>query len=197
MSHLDKFVKKAVLDMQRIVHSVWDKFLDILHYPAGWFAGLGLFIADAVSGGKLIIYTVVIASIIDLVCGIAVSKKKKQFTLSELMRQTVEKLAVYGTVLLAFLCLDKVLAVETTLDITITSGLVGAIITMAEAWSFAASLLILFPKNAFLRIMQKALTGEIARKLGCETDEVDKILNTYRRKKPARNEKGQFISNKQ
>jgi len=183
--------------MQRIVHSVWSKFLDILHYPAGWFAGFGLFIADAVSGGKLIIYTVVIASVIDLACGIAVSKKKKQFTLSELMRQTVEKLAVYGTVLLAFLCLDKVLAVETTLDITITSGLVGAIITMAEAWSFAASLLILFPKNAFLRIMQKALTGEIARKLGCDTDEVDKILNTYRKKKQARNEKGQFISNKQ
>ena len=197
MGHLDKFVKTTVSNMQRIVHSVWSKFLDILHYPAGWFAGFGLFIADAVSGGKLIIYTVVIASVIDLACGIAVSKKKKQFTLSELMRQTVEKLAVYGTVLLAFLCLDKVLAVETTLDITITSGLVGAIITMAEAWSFAASLLILFPKNAFLRIMQKALTGEIARKLGCDTDEVDKILNTYRKKKQARNEKGQFISNKQ
>lgn len=183
--------------MQRIVHSVWSKSLDILHYPAGWFAGFGIFVADAVSGGRLVIYTVVVASVIDLICGIAVSKKKKKFTLSELMRQTVEKLAVYGFVLLAFLCLDKVIGTETTLDISITSGVVGAIITMAEAWSFSASLLILFPKNAFLRLMQKALTGEIARKLGCETEEVDKILNNYRRAKPARNEKGQFISNKQ
>ena len=187
----------AVLTMQRIVHSVWDKLLDILHYPAGWLAGFGIFIADAVTGGKFVIYTVVLASVIDLICGIAVSKKKKKFTLSELMRQTVEKLAVYGFVLLAFLCLDKVIDAETTLDITITSGVVGAIITMAEAWSFSASLLILFPKNAFLRLMQKALTGEIARKLGCEPEEVDKILNNYRRVKPARNAKEQFISNKQ
>ena len=179
--------------MQRIVHSVWSKFLDILHYPAGWFAGLGLFIGDAISGGKLIIYTVVITSVIDLICGIAVSRKKKQFTLSELIRQTVEKFAIYGTVLLVFLCLDKVLTVETTLDITLTSGLVGAVITMAEVWSFTASLLILFPKNAFLRLMQKALTGEIARKLGCENEEVNKILNNYRREKPVRNAKGQFV----
>ena len=91
------------------------------------------------------------------------SKKKKQFTLSELMRNTVEKLTVYGMVLLAFLCLDKVLSVETTLEITITSGLVGAVITMAEVWSFAASLLILFPKNAFLRLMQKVRLLSTAR----------------------------------
>ena len=183
--------------MQRIMQSVWNKFLEVIQSPAGWFAGLGLFVADAVSGGKLIVYTVVIASVIDLACGIAVSKKKGNFTLSDLIRQTVEKLAVYGTVLLAFLCLDKVLAVETTLDITLTSGLVGAVITMAEVWSFAAALLILFPKNAFLRLMQKTLTGEIARKLGCEVDEVESILNTYRKKKkPARNAKGQFVSTK-
>ena len=183
--------------MQRILQSVWTKFMDVIQSPAGWFTGLGLFVADAVTGGKLVIYTVVIASVIDLACGIAVSNKKKQFTLSELMRNTVEKLTVYGMVLLAFLCLDKVLSVETTLEITITSGLVGAVITMAEVWSFAASLLILFPKNAFLRLMQKALTGEIAKKLGCEVEEVETILNTYRNKrKPARNKKGQFVSTK-
>lgn len=183
--------------MQRILQSVWLKQMDIMQSPCGWFAGFGLFVLDALTGGKLVIYTVVIASVIDLACGIAVSQKRKQFTLSELMRNTVEKLAVYGAVLLAFLCLDKVVASETTLDLTLTSGLVGAVITMSEAWSFSASLLILFPKNVFLRLMQKALTGEIARKLGCETEEVDKILNNYRRAKPARNEKGQFISNKQ
>lgn len=183
--------------MQRILQSVWLKQLDVVQSPGGWFAGLGLFVVDALTGGKLVIYTVVIASIIDLACGIAVSQKKKQFTLSELMRNTVEKLAVYGAVLLAFLCLDKVLAVETSLEVSITSGLVGAVITMSEAWSFSASLLILFPKNSFLRLMQKALTGEIAKKLGCEPEEVETILKSYRNKKaPSRNAKGQFTSKK-
>ena len=183
--------------MQRILQSVWLKQMDIVQSPGGWFAGLGLFVVDALTGGKLVIYTVVIASVIDLACGIAVSQKKKQFTLSELMRNTVEKLAVYGAVLLAFLCLDKVLAAETSLEISITSGLVGAVITMSEAWSLSASPLILFPKNSFLRLMQKALTGEIAKKLGCEPEEVEAILKTYRDKKvQPRNEKGQFVSKK-
>ena len=181
--------------MQRILQSVWLKQMDIVQSPGGWFAGLGLFVVDALTGGKLVIYTVVIASVIDLACGIAVSQKRKQFTLSELMRNTVEKLAVYGAVLLAFLCLDKVVASETTLDLTLTSGLVGAVITMSEAWSFSASLLILFPKNSFLRLMQKALTGEIAKKLGCEPDEVEALLKEYRAEKAqARNSKGQFVS---
>ena len=191
---MNKFVKTIFVAMQRIIHSVWSKFLDIIHYPVGWFAGFGLFLADAVSGGRFIVYTVVVASVIDLACGIAVSRKKKEFTLSELIRQTVGKLAIYGPALLVFLCLDKMIASETSLEIAITSGVVGAVITMAEAWSFSASLLILFPKNAFLRLMQKALTGEIARKLGCDEDEVNKILNTYRKDKPARNAKGQFIA---
>ena len=183
--------------MQRIFQSIWLKQLEIVQSPGGWLAGLGLFIVEALTGGKLVIYTVVIAAIIDLACGIAVSQKKKQFTLSELMRNTVEKLAVYGAVLLAFLCLDKVISADTTLDIAITSGLVGAVITMSEAWSFSASLLILFPKNSFLRLMQKALTGEIAKKLGCEPEEVEAILKSYRDKKvPARNSKGQFVSKK-
>ena len=172
------------------------KVVDMAHHPAGWLMGFFLFVADAVSGGRLIIYLVVIATAIDLVCGIAVSVKRKNFARSELMRQTVEKFVVYGTALLVFLCIDKAIENETNLDIALTSGVVGVTITMTEAWSFLASLLILFPKNPFLRLFQKALVGEIARKLQCEEDAVEAILKDARRKKdkPVRNEKGQFVS---
>ena len=174
------------------------KVVDMAHHPAGWLAGLGLFIADAVSGGRLIIYLVVIATAIDLVCGIAVSIKRKNFAKSELSRQTVEKFVVYGTALLVFLCIDKAIENETSLEISLTSGVVGVIITMTEAWSFLASLLILFPKNPFLRLFQKALVGEIARKLQCEEDAVEAILKEARDRKGkrARNSKGQFVSKK-
>ena len=174
------------------------KVVDMAQHPAGWLAGLGLFIADAVSGGRLIIYLVVIATAIDLVCGIAVSIKRKNFAKSELSRQTVEKFVVYGTALLVFLCIDKAIENETSLEIALTSGVVGVIITMTEAWSFLASLLILFPKNPFLRLFQKALVGEIARKLQCEEDAVEAILKEARdaKNKRARNSKGQFVSKK-
>ena len=184
--------------MFAIVSHIWQKIIEMLHYPAGWFLGLFLFVADAVTGGTLVIYLVVIATTIDLICGIAVSIKRKNFARSELMRLTVEKLVVYGAAMLVFLCVDKAIESETSWDFNLTSGVVGVVIAMTEAWSFLASLLILFPKNPFLRMFQKALVGEIARKLQCEEGEVEAILKDSRKKKakPKRDENGRFVSNK-
>ena len=173
---------------------VWDKFVDLSHYPAAWIGGLGLFIADAWAGGKLVIYMVVIAAVVDLVCGIAVAIKRKEFTRSELMRQTVEKLFIYGFVLLVFLCVDLLIEKETGFTTDITSGLVGVVITLTEAVSFTASLLIIFPKNAFLQMFQKMLKGELARKLNCDESEVDAILAKSRNKKKLKRDKtGRFV----
>jgi len=183
-----------------IISNTWHKILEILQYPAGWLAGLGLFITDAVSGGRLIIYLVVIATVIDLFCGIAVSVKRKNFAKSELMRLTVEKLVVYGTAMLVFLCIDKAIEAETSWEFALTSGAVGVVIAMTETWSFLASLLILFPANPFLRMFQKALVGEIARKLQCEEDEVEMILKeSVKRKKKVqpRAKNGQFVPKNQ
>lgn len=168
----------------------------MLHYPAGWLVGLGLFIAEAVTGGGFIVYLVVIATAVDLLCGIAVSIKRKNFAKSELMRLTVEKLVVYGLALMVFLCVDKAIENETAWEFGLTSGVVGVVITMTETWSFLASLLILFPKNPFLRLFQKALVGEIARKLQCDEEAVEAILKDARKKKVKRNAKGQFVAKK-
>lgn len=181
--------------MTHYLSNLWQKVVEMAGHPAGWLTGLLLFVADAVSGGALIIYLVVVATVIDLICGIAVSVKRKNFTKSELMRLTVEKLVVYGAALLVFLCIDKAIEEKTDFEFALTSGVVGVVITMTEAWSFLASMLILFPKNPFLRLLQKALVGEIARKLQCEEEAVEAILKEARRKKdmPTRNAKGQFV----
>lgn len=179
--------------MYSILSHIGQKVVEMLHYPAGWLVGLGLFIADAVSGGGLIIYLVVIATVIDLICGIAVAVKRKNFAKSELMRQTVEKLVVYGTATLVFLCIDRAVEAETDWEFALTSGVVGVVIAMTETWSFLASLLILFPKNPFLRLFQKALVGEIARKLQCEEEAVASILKDARKPKQPRGKNGQFV----
>lgn len=181
--------------LTHIITHVWQKILEILQYPVGWLAGLGLFIADAFSDGLLILYIVVIATAVDLVCGIAVSFKRKRFAKSELMRQTVEKLVVYGAALLVFFSIDKVLEAETTLEVDLTSGVVGVVIALTETWSFLASLRILFPKNPLLRMISKALIGEIARKLNCEEADVEMILKeSIRKKKQPRGKNGQFVA---
>ena len=171
----------------------FDKLAELASAPLAWIGGLALFVADAFSTGMLIVYIVLIASVVDLICGIAVSIKRKSFTKSELMRQTVEKFVIYGAAMIVFLCIDKVVEAETGFAVDVTSGLVGAVITLTESVSFMASLLILFPKNPFLRFMQKFLTGELARKLDCSDAEVAKILADSRKKKSiVRAKNGQF-----
>lgn len=174
--------QRKMQQMFTFISRIGDKISEVLQYPIAWLSGLCLFFVDAMAGGKIIIYTVLIVSIIDLICGIGVAIHRKRFVRSELMRQTVEKLVVYGSALFAFLCLDKLIEDETSVTLNISAGLVGVIITLTEIVSFLASLLILFPNNPFLKLMQKALTGEIARKLGCEEEDVKAILNASRKR---------------
>ena len=175
---------------------IWDKLSEIAKYPVSWIAGFFLFLMNAVAGGTIIIYIIILASIIDLCCGIAVSRKQGTYTRSDLMRQTVEKVTVYGLAMLIFLALDKYLIDHTSLSIALSSGLVGVIITLVETISFSASLLIVYPNNAFLRLLLKVLKSEIAAKLHIEESEVSSVLDSMVKKKNAkkqpRNKNGQF-----
>ena len=180
-----------------LLSHIWERFLEIARVPLAWVTGMGLFLADALAGGKPILYIVILAVTIDLVCGIAVAVKRKRFAKSELMKQTVEKLVVYGAAMLVFLGIDHVIEQKANFTMDITSGVVGSIIAMTETWSFLALLLILFPDNPFLRMFQKMLTGELARKLGCEDKEVAKILKNSRKVKgQPRAKNGRFVKGK-
>lgn len=178
------------------VQHIWDKLLEIAKYPVSWITGFFLFLMNAVSGGTVIIYIIILASIIDLACGIAVSRKQGTYTRSDLMRQTVEKVTVYGLAMLIFLSLDRYIMDRTEFSLALSSGLVGVIITLVETISFMASLLILYPRNAFLRLLVKVLKSEIAAKLHVEESEVSSILDSMVKKKNSkkqpRNNKGQF-----
>ena len=140
----------------------------------GWILALLTMIIDYFSPHALVIKLVVAATLLDAIWGIAVSIKEGRFTLSELARNTVGKLTVYGSALFVFVGLDKFT------DSTISTKVIGGVIMLVELWSSSASMLILFPDFPFLRLFQKALTGEIAAKLQVPVEEVESAL---RRKK--------------
>lgn len=175
------------------ISKIWAKVGILLKHPWAWAAGLGLFVADAFTRGKMTVYLVIVACVVDLLCGIAVSIKRKMFTRSDLMRLTIEKLFVYGGVMIVFLCIDGWIADKTDFQLALSSSLVGVLITLTEAVSFTASLLILFPKNLFLRLFQKMLKAELATKLGVSEDEVDAALAQSRKDKQPRAKNGQFV----
>lgn len=147
------------------------KLLSILQTVQGWIAAGVLFILDFIAGHELAIGLVIFVTLMDAAWGITVSVRNKKFALSELMRLTIGKLAVYGCAMLVFIGLDKMVG------LTLSASIVGAAITLVELWSASASMLILFPNFLFLKLLKKALTGEIATKLGITPEEVSSVLD--------------------
>jgi hypothetical protein len=147
------------------------KLAAILQTVGGWFALGVLFVVDYFAGHSFVVLLVVAVTLMDAGWGIAVSVKQGKFTLSELARLTIAKLAVYGCALFVFVGLDKIV------DNTVSASIVGAAIVLVEFWSSCASMLILYPNFLFLRLLKKALTGEIASKLHIEESDVEKVLD--------------------
>lgn len=152
-----------------------DRLTQILQTPWGWALGIGLALGNYFAAHSFIVFLVVAVTLIDAAWGIAVSISRGQFTLSELARLTIAKLAVYGCAVFVFVGLDKFM------DSTLATSLVAASIILVEFWSSCASMLILFPNFLFLRLMKKALVGEIASKLKMSEEEVLTILEEERK----------------
>ena len=164
--------------MTQIIVKTITKLSAILQTVQGWAVAAGIFVAEYFFGDHAtVVWLVLTATLLDAVWGIAVSISHGQFTLSELMRLTVAKIAVYGCALAVFIGLDKVTHTELTTDI------VGGAIILCETWSMLGSMLILYPHIPILQLLRKALTGEIANKLGVAPEEVEDIL-TGEKSKP-------------
>lgn len=159
--------------MIQILTKTATKLSAILQTVQGWVIAAGIFLAEyffATHG--TVVWLVIAATLLDAVWGIAVSVSHGQFTLSELMRLTVSKIAVYGCALAVFIGLDKVTGTELSTDI------VGGAIILCEAWSMLGSMLIIYPHIPILQLLRKALTGEIANKLRISPEDVEEVFNT-------------------
>lgn len=159
-----------MMHIHTILSHCWSKIAALSHTFYGWLLAFLAGIIDYFAPHSLVIQLVVAATVMDAVWGIAVSVKEKKFTLSELMRNTVGKLTVYGSALFIFVGLDKFT------DSQISTKVIGAVIMLVELWSSSASMLILYPDFPFLKLFQKALSGEIASKLNISPEEVQEVL---------------------
>ena len=165
--------------LQSVAHATHSllKLGSILTNGWGWLVGVGLAFLDYFAGHSFVVFLVAAATLMDAVWGIAVSIKNGDFTKSELARLTFAKLIVYGCVLFIFIGIDKMI------DSTITASVIGACIVLVEFWSSCASMLILYPRFLFLKLLKHALIGEIASKLNKTEDEVKEILGIEKEEK--------------
>ena len=158
--------------MTEVLTKTLTKLSAILQTVQGWAIAAGIFLGEYfLTDHAGVVWLVLAVTLLDAAWGIAVSVTHGQFTLSELMRLTVSKIAVYGCALAVFIGLDKITSSELCTDI------VGSAIVLCEAWSMSASMLILFPHIPVLQLLRKALTGEIANKLRTTPEEVEGVFN--------------------
>ena len=87
---------------------------------------------------------------------------------------------VYGSAILFFILIDKLVGVNSGL----TTSVICIVIILVELWSMSASMLICFPRLPFLKILKKALAGEIASKLNVRPEDVTEALDTLHSNQP-------------
>jgi len=155
-----------------MIGNFFERLGEVLSTVWGWILCLIMVVVDYVTGYGMMVNIAVMAVVMDGAWGIASSLKQGNFALSELARDTLVKLAVYGCAVLSFIGIDRLLGVGGGL----TTGVICACIVLVELWSASASMLICFPRMPFLQLLKKALVGEIARKLNIEPGEVEDTL---------------------
>lgn len=155
-----------------------NKLTVVLSTVWGCLLAIFLVIANFLAGYETMVGFTVAAVLMDAAWGIASSLKQKRFTKSELARDSFSKLAVYGSVIVLFILIDKLIGASNGL----TTSAICICIILVELWSTSASMLICFPDMPFLKLLKKALVGEIASKLNVKTEDVENALQALKRK---------------
>ena len=140
------------------------------------------------AGYKIAIIVVVSAIMFDMIWGVAAARKRGKFMRSELLRDTVNKVAAYATALVMVMLIEnlafgshQVLSNQGA-NTRYLVDIVATIIAAVEFWSICGNILIVYPNAVFFRLLKLPLTGEIARKLKVSEDEVKDILKEQTKK---------------
>ena len=156
-----------------IYHSVLIKMRELLHTLWGWLLLVGSFVLDFLGGYKVAVLAIIVAVILDAFWGIWAAVKQGKYARSELMRDTISKIAAYGSAILITILIEQV---ESWESMFVTST-ISAFICATELWSISGNILIVNPHAVFFKLLRPALKGEIARKLGIGEDKVDEVLD--------------------
>jgi len=98
---------------------------------------------------------------IDLIWGVWAAVKQGRYATSEGFRETAKKIAIYATMLIPILLIERLLVDEWFVTIRVACALAAA----CELWSASANMLIVKPNMTFIKLFRVYLKGEIEKKL--------------------------------
>lgn len=158
----------------KTTYELYIKIIATLTTGWGWLIALCSFVVSFFDKeSELLIKIIWVVVFIDLVLGIASAIKRKKHVLSQAIIKSAFKYAIYTLFFWVMVAAEKGIGADLFIASKITFGFAVA----AEAWSMMAHIAILNPGFIFVRILRKALAGEVAKKLGCTPDEAIAILD--------------------
>ena len=148
-----------------------DKTQEMLSHSWGWVLSTVLLVLQFLSPAGYCFLAMGVAIGMDLLFGIMSAKKRGEFLLSEILRNTPVKVVVYGGSVLVIYVAEMICGGEfmpfTKMGSVFACG--------CELWSMLGSALIIWPNAMFPRLLKLQLKGEIESKLGAKVrEELDK-----------------------
>jgi len=138
----------------------------------GWMLAMVSTLIAFVTPEKVSFFVVGGAILADLFWGIVASLKLKKFLLSAALRETIKKIGVYSFALMGAMAIESITHSEGTF---IAVRTVAILASVCEFWSMSASMLIVYPKMPFLKLLRGQLKGEIESKIKRNVN-IDEIL---------------------
>lgn len=164
----------------KTITELWYKILYAGSTAWGWLISQAVFICSFFDkDSEMLIKILWVVVTIDLVLGIITSVKLKRHVLSQAIIKSAIKYGIYTALFWIVVASERGIGLEWFL----ASKLIFAFSVAAEVWSILAHISIIKPDLIIVRILRKALAGEVAKKLGVSPDEAIAILDGKEAKK--------------
>lgn len=158
--------QNAIHRITQVLSNFWGLVGSAVVFAATWFSGWA---GDA----RMTCILLVLAAIfLDLGWGMASSIKRGTFALSIGLVKTGIKMAIYLTIMLLSIMLEKALGD----DFNLITRLATAVLVVAESISISAHILIIKPDTPVIKMLWKVLRSEIAKKLGIEVKDIEEFI---------------------
>lgn len=145
-----------------IVERILVKLQDVLSSSWGWLMSFVAFLLNFMAPVKYAFAAMGLAILMDMAFGMLSARKQGKFLLSQSGRDTPAKVIVYGGFMLVVYATERIFGDDASL---LTKG--GCALACAcELWSMLGSVLIIWPKMLFPKLLKLQLRGEIESKLG-------------------------------
>lgn len=130
----------------------------------------------ATFGDKItLIHWVILAIFVDLFFGALSAYKRRVFKISSALVSTAIKLTIYTTIFFMPLILEKILSQQVTCS-SIGTITITVLLCTAEYISTIAHMLVIRPNLWGLKVLKRALSGEMAKKLNMTPDEFEQYI---------------------